>query len=351
MADRSVPNPTEIRAFHAENKSMRERDIATKLGISEAELLAAYVGINVTQVMSNPDQVMHTAGTLGEVMALTRNESCVSEKVGLYDNYHSGAHASMVLSKDIDLRMFPSHWCHAFMVEKEIDAGTRRSLQVFDAAGDAVHKIYMRDDAFLAQWHMAKSQIALPDQSQTIEVAPRKPTEVAKADEGKVEILRKEWARMTDTHQFMRLTSKLKMNRLGAYRIAGAPFVRQLTTDAIAQMLDAVQATGTEIMLFAGNRGCIQIHTGPLNILKPMGPWLNVLDPGFNLHLRLDHVAEVWAVDKPTQRGPAVSVEAFDAEGMLIFQMFGISQEGRDSRPAWRTIVSELEGLTLEAAE
>ena len=98
-------------------------------------------------------------------------------------------------------------------------------------------------------------------------------------------------------------------------------------------------------MVFVGNRGCIQIHQGPIVTLKEMGPWQNVLDPGFNLHLRLDHIAEVWAVDKPTQRGAAVSLEAFDDRGGLIFQMFGVGKEGRDSRPAWRELVAGLPDL------
>lgn len=76
-----------------------------------------------------------------------------------------------------------------------------------------------------------------------------------------------------------------------------------------------------------------------------MGPWQNVLDPTFNLHLRLDKIAEVWAVEKPTQRGAAVSVEAFDKHGTMICQVFGVPKEGRDSRPAFRAIVKELEGL------
>ncbi len=351
MTQFNVPSADAIRTFHADNKNMRERDIATKLGISEAQLIAAYVGHGTTQIVSHPDQVMHAAATLGEVMALTRNASCVSEKIGVYENYHTGVHAAMVLTQDIDLRMFPSHWRHAFMVEKATDDGLRRSLQVFDAAGDAVHKVFMRGDTHVAEWDTAKAEIALPDQSTTLVVETRIPTEVAKADASKVDILRKEWARMTDTHQFMRLTSKLKMNRLGAYRIAGAPFVRPLVPAAIDQMLHAVQTAGIEIMLFVGNKGCIQIHTGPLATLKSMGPWQNVLDPRFNLHLRLDHVAEVWAVDKPTQRGPAMSVEAFDADGMLIFQVFGVGKEGRDSRPEWRDLVANLEGLSLEAAQ
>jgi sulfite reductase (NADPH) flavoprotein alpha-component len=49
---------------------------------------------------------------------------------------------------------------------------------------------------------------------------------------------------MTDTHQFLRLTLKLKMNRLGAYRIAGDLFVRPLPVQAVDQMLNLVKADG-----------------------------------------------------------------------------------------------------------
>lgn len=348
MADAANPTTEEILAAIADSPKTRERDLATKLGISEAQLVAAQCGANATRIHAHPDRVIGAVMELGEVMALTRNESCVSEKVGTYADYHSGAHAAMVLGEEIDMRFFPAHWKHAFMVEKEIDSGTRRSIQVFDAAGDAVHKVFMRDGSDMNGWANAWHDLRLEDQSVTLRAEPRKPAETPKADASKVDILRKEWARMTDTHQFMRLTSKLKMNRLGAYRIAGAPFVRALDVAAVDQALQTVSQQGIDVMIFVGNRGCIQIHTGPLMNLKPMGPWQNVLDPRFDMHLRLDHIAEVWAVDKPTQRGPAVSLEAFDADGGLILQIFGVGREGRDSRPAWREIVGNLRGLHAE---
>ncbi len=347
MAENSSLSPAQIREHRAEHPGLRDRDFAEKFGISEAQLVAAWCGEGVTRIPSHPDNVMALAQSLGEVMALTRNVSCVNEKVGVYEKYHTGHHAAMVLGEDIDLRMFPAHWCHAFIVERESDRGLRRSVQVFDAAGDAVHKIHLRDSSDLSAWEQARWDLAVDDQSPVIEVEPRKPVEVAKSVPEKVEILRKEWTRMTDTHQFLRLTSKLKMNRLGAYRIVGEPFVRALTPGSVNQMLTEVKNSGIEVMVFVGNRGCIQIHSGPVETLSPMGPWQNVMDPGFNLHLRLDHVAEVWAVTKPTQRGPAVSLEAFDAEGALIFQVFGVGKEGRDSRPQWQEIVAE--GLQAEA--
>lgn len=340
--------PEDIRTLRGENPKMRDRDFADQNGLNEAELLAAYSSIDTTRIEAHPDRIIGAAQLLGEVMALTRNASCVHEKTGVYDNYHSGGHACMVLTPEIDLRIFPSHWRHGFLVEKETDAGMRRSLQVFDAAGDAVHKIFLRNDEHEQTWEALKSSLAIKDQSQVLKVEPRAPVEAAKSDPAKLSILRKEWTRMTDTHQFMRLTSKLKMNRLGAYRIVGAPFVRALRPEAINQMLHKLQDSETEVMVFVGNRGCIQIHNGLIDTLRPMGPWQNVMDPGFNLHLRLDHVAEVWAVEKPTQRGIAVSVEAFDNKGMLILQVFGVGKEGNDHRPAWGKLVETLDGLPEE---
>lgn len=341
--------PQDIRALRAESPGLRDRDFVDQHGLSEAALLAAYVGETATRIKAHPDDVMQSAQQLGEVMALTRVPACVHEKVGVFEDYHSGAHACMMLGRDIDTRMFPSHWQHAFAVEKPTDNGVQRSLQVFDAAGDAVHKIFLREGSDLAAWERIQPFMIIDDQSQTFTGAPRTPVEAAKCNPEKTDVLRKEWARLTDTHQFLRLCSKLKMNRLGAYRIAGAPFVRQLAVESVDEMLGKVQQAGIEIMIFVGNRGCIQIHSGPIQTLRPMGPWQNVLDPGFNLHLRLDHIAEVWAVEKPTQRGPAISVEAFDKDGGLILQTFGIGKEGRDSRAEWKAIVESLTPLEQEA--
>lgn len=343
MTEQVLLAPDQIRAAYAKNTGKRDRDLAESLGITEGQLVAAFAGIDVTRLSASLDDIFPMLNGLGEVMALTRNLSCVIEKVGQYDNYHSGAHASMVLTEEIDLRMFPGQWVHAFAIERETDKGTKRSLQVFDAAGDAVHKIFLRDGSDLNHWDELVSNLQADDQSQTLSVEPRKPTEAAKVNTDKVELLRSEWAKMTDTHQFLRLTSKLKMNRLGAYRVAGEPLVRALEPATVSQMFEQVRDHGLEIMVFVGNRGCIEIHGGSVETLKQMGPWFNVLDPRFNLHLRSDHIAEVWAVTKPTQRGPAVSVEAFDAEGSLILQIFGRRSGENDHRPAWDQLVAGLQ--------
>ncbi|MEJ6392161.1 ChuX/HutX family heme-like substrate-binding protein [Gymnodinialimonas sp. 2305UL16-5] len=332
MASEASMTKDTILAAIAENPKARPRDLADKLDLPEAALVNAQLGAGAMRLEAALTRLVPAICTLGEVMALTRNESAVHEKIGVYDNFHPGDHASMVLTQDIDLRIFPRHWAHAFAVEKEVDGAIRRSIQVFDAAGDAVHKVILRDRSNLAAWNLILRDLKGPEVDPIF--APRDPVEGAKGDVGKADILRREWDRMTDTHQFLRLTAKLKMNRLGAYRMVGGPHAMALAPDALNAALVAMSETTTPVMIFVGNRGCIQIHSGPINKLVPMGPWQNVMDPGFNLHLRADHVAEVWLVDKPTKRGPAVSIEAFDARGMLILQCFALRKEGGEDQSA-----------------
>lgn len=324
--------------------TIRPYDLAAQLGVSEAALVEADLGHGVVRVDPTLGRLIPAVTRLGEVMALTRNRSCVIEKIGTYDNFHDGDHAAMTLDEEIDLRMFPRHWLHAYAVEAGDKGGSRRSVQVFDAAGDAIHKVYLREGSDLDAWDRLCRDLALPDQKTPVTFQPRALPEGAKIAADRADTLREEWVRMTDTHQFNTLVRRLKMNRLGAYRVAGAPLARQLATEAVQVLFERLLAEGHKIMLFVGNAGCTEIHSGAIRSLKPTGPWLNVLDARFNLHLRGDHIAEVWLVDKPTKRGPAISVETFDAEGNLIFQCFGMRPEKGGNADTWAAL---MEGLPL----
>lgn len=346
----TLPAPEAIRAARAENPKARARDLAQSLGISEAALVAAHVGHGATRIAAHPDGLLPRLTAFGPVMALTRNDSCVIEKVGVYDQYRPGPHAALVVNETIDLRIFPSHWLNGFAVEEAGPNGPKRSFQIFDAAGDAVHKVYLRADSDTAPWAPLVAELALQDQSQTLITEPRRPPEAPRANPDRADELRHDWQQMTDTHQFMRLTARLKMNRLGAYRIAGAPFVRRLAPGAVETLMKRAAETEVPTMFFVGNSGTIEIHTGPIARVVEMGPWINVLDPGFDLHLRTDHIAEIYHVVKNTQRGPAHSVEFFTASGALIAQIFGVLRAGDEAAAAWNALVADLPELQAEVA-
>ncbi len=347
MTDTTRPTPAEIRAFRAENLKMRERDIAARLNISEAALVAAEVGISAIRIDASVERFLERIASLGEIMALSRNESAVHEKIGVYENMKFGAQAAIVLGENIDLRIFPKRWVHGFAVTKTDGDQQKLSLQFFDKAGDAVHKIHLRPASNVEAYHAMVADLSIEDQSQEF-VEDRSGYDNGATD-GDVsrDELRDHWSRMTDTHEFFGMLKKLKIGRQDAIRTVGDDYAWKLDAGAVAEMMHASVREGLPIMCFVANEGTVQIHSGPIVNVQTMGPWINVMDPTFHLHLRQDQIAETWAVRKPTKDGHVTSLEAYNAKGEMIIQFFGKRKEGFDERPDWRAIV---ENLTKDGA-
>ncbi|WP_137934649.1 hemin-degrading factor [Mesorhizobium comanense] len=344
MDQRVKPAPHEIRRARTENPKTRERDLASQLGISEAELVAAHCGDGVVRVEPRVNDLLTGLEAVGEVMALTRNESAVHEKIGVYDKVVTGNHNAMVLGENIDLRIFPKVWAYGFAVEKRDGEDIRRSLQFFDAAGEAVHKVHLRPSSSLYAYQKLVAALESPNQEPTIDISG-----VASDDEGEsgtaspnLDDLRDRWSRLTDVHQFFGMLKTLKLSRRQAVRMVGQDYAWLLDNDAVRAMFHHAAEGDMPIMCFAGNRGCIQIHSGPVKSIKPMGPWINVLDETFHLHLRTDHIHEVWAVRKPTKDGHVTSLEVYAANGDMIIQFFGQRHEGESERDDWRFLAENL---------
>ncbi|MEZ5805349.1 MAG: ChuX/HutX family heme-like substrate-binding protein [Rhizobiaceae bacterium] len=343
MDQHTKPSPQAIVRARVDNPKMRERDLATQLGISEAELVAAHCGDGVLRIEPRVNDLLVGLGAVGEVMALTRNESVVHEKIGVYENVEPGEHAALVLGEQIDLRVFPKAWKYGFAVEKRDGDDIRRSLQFFDASGEAVHKVHLRAASNLYAYQKLVSELESTGQSRTLDVVPL-PGEDAGTSEtsASVEDLRDRWSRMTDVHQFFGILKALKLNRRQAMRMVGKDYAWSMPVDSVAAVLSHAAQQALPIMCFVGNRGCIQIHSGPVQSIKPMGPWINVMDETFHMHLRADHIAEVWGVRKPNTDGHVTSVEAYDAAGRLIIQFFGKREEGQHEREDWRFLVENM---------
>jgi len=337
------------RAIKTAVPTIRARDAATRLGVSEGELVACRCGSDpqaddhVIRLSGDFEAILKRLPALGTIMALTRNDSAVHEKVGQFDHVSVNGSMGLVLNHHIDLRLFMNHWRFGFAVSEQTRSGLRRSLQVFDAAGEAVHKIYLREDSDAAAYDRLIAQYTDEDQSPGITVMPYPAKRPDPADESvDLAAFRAHWAGLQDTHDFFGMLQDFGIGRLQAMRLAGEAFAQPLSPTALRLMLETAAERDIPIMCFVGNRGCIQIHTGPVKELKEMGPWYNVLDPDFNLHLRQDRIASAWLVRKPTRDGTVTSVELFDAEGTCFAQFFGERKPKRPELDSWRALAEDL---------
>lgn len=346
-----------LRAAYAEARRLgptRHRDIAERLGVSEGELIAAHAG------SADPGQPLHAQRLrgpwpalvtglepVGPVMALTRNRSCVHEKVGTYRDISAqgpaGREMGLVLGEDIDLRVFYSRWAHGFAVNEHTDRGLQRSLQFFDASGTAVHKVFARAPTDLEAWQALVQRHRSDDASPGLAPAATPALPAERLDtEVEVEAFRADWAALRDTHEFLGLLRRHGVSRTQALRLADPGFAQRVDDAAARELLLGAAEQALPIMVFVGNPGMIQIHTGPVGRVEVLGPWLNVLDPAFNLHLREDHIAAAWAVRKPTTDGLVTSLELFDAHGETIAMLFGARKPGKPELCAWRRLVDTL---------
>lgn len=321
---------------------LRTRDAAHALNVSEGEVLAALVGNDVVRLESRFVDMVEQLPTLGPVLALTRNEAAVHEKDGVYERLSHDGDVGLALGRTIDLRMFYRHWASGFAVREETSRGTQESLQFFDGEGHAVHKVFLRPHSDHATFNTFVEQWRAADQTPGLEVAAEPAPVVRADDEIDVSGLHAAWAAMTDIHQFFGILRKFEVERTQALRVAEPRFAHPVTREAARFVLERAAATRLPIMVFVGNRGMVQIHTGPIQTVRAADGWLNVLDPDFNLHLREALVEEAWVVRKPTADGIITSLELFDAQGRDIALLFGARVAGRPELAAWRDLLAAL---------
>ena len=330
-----------------EKPEIRARNAAQELGVSEGSLLAAQVGSGVMRLDDNAQAILKDVLSLNEVMALTRNESCVHERKGLYDNCHFFSHdrksMGLFLNPDIDLRLFMEHWKYCFFAVEPGRGKIRKSLQFFDKSGEAVHKIYLTSGSDAKALDVLVSHHRHTRQDTFIETEPYAP-ETFDSAQSKVDWdgFRMAWKSLKDTHDFKPMLRRFGVRREQALEGIGQEFAYQVSNDSVRRTLEQARDRQCEIMVFVGNRGCIQIHTGLVSRLAGHGSWYNVLDPKFSLHLREDRIARSWVTRKPTEDGMVTALEIFDKEGELIVLFFGRRKPGIPEQELWRQIIETL---------
>ncbi|MCF2490527.1 hemin-degrading factor [Dyadobacter sp. CY347] len=337
------PERTELKErwseFKVTNSKTRIRDAAKELNTTEAELVATGIGENVTLLAGDFRELIKEIGSLGHVMALTRNDHVVHERKGVYEKISFNNHVGLVLGEDIDLRLFLGDWKFGFAVSEN----DRHSLQFFNSFGDATHKIYLTEKSNKEAYDALVTKYSAPDQDINLVISEKttKPAEsetVADIDQAAFQA---EWLALKDTHDFFTLLRKYNLTRKQALRNAPEGYAYRITPESMKPVFEAASEEQLPIMVFVSNPNCIQIHTGTINKIFVMGPWLNIMDPEFNLHLRQDAIDEAWVVRKPTEDGVVTGIELIDREGTMFNQFFGKRKPGIPELPEWPALIEK----------
>ncbi|QHJ00608.1 hemin-degrading factor [Xylophilus rhododendri] len=350
--------------LRASQPRLPARDAARQLGVSEAELLNTRAGGTVTRLRDGSDtarEAMRRVLGLGEIMALTRNENAVIETTGVprplperltrpaadpaAEAQRQRQLQSVVgyLGGPIDLRTDFSVWHFAFaVVQPGAQGKTSRSLQFFDAQGQAVHKVYLTEASDVAAYERLVAEFSAQASSGPLSVAPvlARPADRPDASVDQPG-LQQAWGEITDVHQFSRLLSRFGVERQQAFRLAPAGKAVALQARAVRPLLQEAAARKVALMAFVGNAGVTEIYSGNIDKVQEVGGYFNVLDPKFNLHLRDSAFRSAWLLE----RGSIHSVEFFDDQGQLAVSFFGVHGRGEPQPAAWVELVRGLPRL------
>lgn len=322
--------------------------IAERLSISEGELQAARIGRDVWSLPLTPRDLAARMHQLGRVKALTRSRLAVLEQEGVYPRLSGGGpHMGLMLAPGgLDLRLLFNQWHWTCLIRDVLPAregvGTLRwSLQIFDRHGRALHKCFALDEEPTPAWQaLVKVGNVVPPAF--TQMAPSGARPLPQVPE-----LAGEWAAMSDVHQFFGLIRRHGLKRHEANALMEGHFTQSLASGAVEDVLRRAAEQCLPMMLFVASPGCVQIRTGQLVTPERRSGWLNLFGEQFTLHLDDAAIGHVWRVHKPNRDGGVTSLEAFDAEGELVLQLYAERQEGLPERPTWRRL---LEGCQPQEA-
>jgi len=357
-----MSNMTETTTLSAENiqqdwqklletqPNLRIRDAARKLGLSEAQLLATTVDKNCVRLEGDWPEFLKRLPELGYVMSLTRNDGCILEHKGVFEKVNTfgrGDHWMATVIGPIETRVFFKAWHVAFAVHQEKNGRELTSLQVFDKAGEAITKIYLQKESNRDAYQTLVNDFKSEDQS------PEQPLsgleEKSYNDDVDQDSFLSDWDNLKDTHDFFPMLRKYKVHRYHALELAVEKYTYQVDPESLEDMLKQASKTKLPIMIFAGNHGNLQIHQDKVRTIRMLDRghngsdrWLNVLDPEFNMHLKMNLVDTAWVVKKPTEDGIVTAVELFDAEKNLVAQFFGLRKPGIPQLGEWAELVASL---------
>lgn len=322
------------------------RDFAASAGLSEAHLLAAGIGNGVTRLDVDWSEALPRLEDLGEVRVGTRNRAIAHEKLGRFGKTNVVQTTGLVLNGDVDLRIFFGHWRHTFLVETRENGAARTAIRVFDLGGDAVHEIFRTAATDGAAWDAFVAAARSRDQTPYLDVLPPSSPPPPRADDDiDVAGLRSHWERLNDVHHFHDMLAMFEVGRLQAMRLVGEPWSRCVSVDALACVLRRAATEALPFMVFVGNPGCIQIHTGPVRNVVERGGLVEVDDPAFLLRAEMEQIASAWVVRKPSRDCVITTLELYDVRGENCAILCGQRNPGEMERPEWIAVLEDLPSI------
>jgi putative hemin transport protein len=301
-----------IAAYRTEHPRAYARDIAAAIGVSEAELVSS--NESAIRLMPQWPALLRRLSALGRLKTITRNDAATLECWGSYEEIEVGEQVGQVVGS-LHLRLFLGAWSSAFILTESTAQGLRRSLQIFDRQGAAVHKIYIEDQSKLNDVERLIKEF----RSDAIQPLALYPYPEKKSELLDSEIEQKKfcaaWDGLRHKHELFGLLRSFGMNRRQAFRLAGEARAQKVSSRSVRGLLRSASTQRLPLVISVGNPGMLQSYRGIVKRFTSDEKRIDVLDSCVNFHLLANKISEAWVVRKPGHGGVISSLELLDKKG------------------------------------
>jgi len=283
--------------------------------------------------------------TLGNLTEVTRNASALLQKDNVSGALYVNNEIEFAPTEAMHMRIFYPNWEHGYALEEyDADANTRvHSLQFFDRCGNMMHKIVLGNSADIASFKQLVFEHTATEQLTPEQLVPVPESKgmlgVPQID---VDALRADWAHTHNHSDFLQRQEIFDHQRLRKLRLAGKAFAYQVANDSARVMLQRMSEFGTAILAQVGNAGIVQAYYGKIKKVGFKNSRLKIMNAGFRMLLREDHIDSIWVAKKPTTDGIITSLEVFNRQGMHIASFLSKKDNGQPEPREWRESIMHL---------
>ena len=248
------------KTFQKDNPKVRIRDAAYQMKVSEAELLSTEINETVSFLLIE-DMAAFIKDVLkvDKIMLLIRSDYVVHEKtiktknIRLEDNQIIDLDKNDCSILDFNIDAFE----YVFFQKKMHSNRELKSFQFFDKAGMAILKIYLKgkDLGFFDEIDLKYKKTYNYEMQSDL-----------------------------DINNSNLLDSKIKIN-LPFDTINSKTTCRDISVKSLRLILENASDMKTPIQIHALGLGTIQYHRNTVRNIVDYGPWVNVIDQKFNLHV------------------------------------------------------------------
>jgi putative hemin transport protein len=295
-------------------------------------------GEQVTWLDDRWSELVEALPAIGPVRVTTQNRVATHIKFGPFDDITFNGPVGLVLGEPIDQRLFSHHWTWAFAT-----TGKSSGVRIFDVHGREMMRIDLVADSdreafdeFVESFRTEAPDVTLDPNIETPDLDAEVPEDV-------IDAFRADWRAMEDTHEFFGLLREHELDRAVSMRVGPPEMVTRLGGPVCEDLFTQLTSIDLPVMIFVRSAGCVQIHTGPVELTGRVGDELRVTGKDFEMSARTDQIGEYWAVRKPTEDGNVTSIEFYDADADLAFQVFGERKPGVPELEEWLELVDDVE--------